>query len=145
MSALRAARERVVLVDSTVWIDLLRRRDTARVAALRDLLAVEAAALSALIYQEVLQGAASAEHFARLCGYFSTLPMLGSAAPIRLHESAAELYARCRWAGVTPRNGYDCLIAQTAIEHGVELLAHDRDFDAIARIESRLRIYRHAA
>lgn len=143
MSALRAAREPVVLVDSTVWIDLLRRREAARVVVLRDLLAADKAALSALIYQEVLQGAASAEHFTRLRGYFSTLPMLVSAAPIRLHESAAKLYARCRWAGVIPRNGYDCLIAQTAIEHGVELLAHDRDFDAIARIEPRLRIYRH--
>jgi len=142
--AWRGARARVVLVDSTVWIDLLRRRETAEVSVLRELLTSDEAALSPLIYQEVLQGAASAGHFVRLRSYFSTLPILGSAAPIRLHEAAAELYARCRWSGITPRNGFDCVIAQTAIDHGVTLLAHDRDFDAIAQVEPRLRIHRHA-
>lgn len=133
----------MILVDSTVWIDLLRQRDSARVAASRDLLTRREAAISFLVYQEVLQGAASPENFLQLRKYFSTLPMLHSGSPIRLHETAAELYARCRWAGVTLRYGFDCLIAQTAIEHDVPLLANDRDFDLIARVEPRLRLYRH--
>lgn len=131
----------MILVDSTVWIDLLRQRDFAQVTALRDLLVGREAAVSLLIYQEVLQGATSPEHFLQLREYFSTLPMLHTDSPLRLHEAAAHLYARCRWAGITPRNGYDCLIAQIAIEHGVPLLANDRDFAALARVEPRLRIY----
>ncbi|MBU6417651.1 MAG: hypothetical protein KJS83_10840, partial [Xanthomonadaceae bacterium] len=74
----------------------------------------------------------------------STLPTLHVASPRRLHEAAAKLYARCRWAGITPRNGHDCVIAQTAIEHEVMLLASDRDFDAIASVEPRLHLYRAA-
>lgn len=131
----------VVLVDSTVWVDLLRRGDTPHTVALRQLLTAGEAALSFLVYQEVLQGASSALHFERLRGYLSTLPILHVESPRRLHEGAARLYARCRWAGITPRNGHDCVIAQTAIEHAVALLAHDRDFDAIARVEPRLRLY----
>ena len=134
----------MVLVDSTVWIDLLRRRVTRQVADLRVLLETREAALSFLVYQEVLQGASTPDHFERLRGYFSTLPTLHVASPRRLHEAAAKLYARCRWAGITPRNGHDCVIAQTAIEHEVMLLANDRDFDAIASVEPRLHLYRAA-
>ncbi|MBU6198737.1 MAG: PIN domain-containing protein [Xanthomonadaceae bacterium] len=131
----------MVLVDSSVWIDLLRGKHGAQIAALHDLVAANAAALSPLIYQEILQGAGSHTHLDALRKYFSTLPMLVGTHPIHTHEAAAELYARCRWAGITPRNGFDCLVAVTAIEHRAELLAHDRDFDAIARVEPRLRLY----
>lgn len=131
----------MVLVDSTAWINLLRQRDSAHVGALRELLVHRSAAISPLIYQEVVQAAASPGHFRQLNGYFSTLPVLQADSPMRLHEVAAQLYARCRWAGITPRNGYDCVIAQTAVEHEVPLLAEDRDFEAIARVEPRLRLF----
>ncbi len=132
----------MILVDSTVWIDLLRQRDSVHVAVLRDLLGRRRAAVSPLIYQEVLQGAASPEHFRQLDGYFSGLPVLHTDSPMRLHAAAARLYARCRWEGLAPRNGHDCVIAQTAIEHGVPLLANDRDFETMADVEPRLRLYR---
>ena len=135
----------MVLVDSSVWIDLLREDNTAQAVALRHLIQVDAAMLAPTIYQEVLQGAKSAVELDELRKYFSTLPLLVAAHPVRLHEAAAELYASCRWAGVTPRNGFDCLVAATAIEHGVDLLADDRDFKAIARVEPRLRLYNRAA
>lgn len=132
----------MVLVDSSVWIALLRNHATPAVAALRDLLDARQAALSPVIYQEILQGAHSATHFATLREYFSVQPLLVPAHPVHSHEEAAHLYARCRWRGVTPRSPVDCIVAQTALEHEVDLLAHDRDFEAIAFVESRLRIYR---
>ena len=49
----------VVLVDSSVWIDLLRDVQTAQTLALRQLLPKGEAALAPVIYQEILQGAAS--------------------------------------------------------------------------------------
>jgi len=131
----------VVLVDSSVWIDLLRDRSTRAVVALRKLLDAGAAALSPVVYQEILQGAASAPHFERLRAYFSTLPFLVPAHPVRSYERAAHLYARCRWLGLTPRSHTDCLIAQTAVDQETALLAHDRDFDMIARAEPRLTLY----
>ncbi|MDE3011033.1 MAG: hypothetical protein KGI67_09110 [Pseudomonadota bacterium] len=51
----------MVLVDSSVWIALLRGSSSAQVIALRALLASESAALAPVIYQEILQGAASAQ------------------------------------------------------------------------------------
>jgi predicted nucleic acid-binding protein len=134
----------VVLVDSSVWIALLRDQRGARPDALRDLIHADAAALAPPIYQEVLQGARTPKHFGVLRDYFSTLPFLVSTHPVRTHEAAADLYARCRWAGVTPRNGYDCLIGAIAIEHDVDLLVDDRDFHAIVRVEPRLRLYKTA-
>ena len=60
----------------------------------------------------------------------------------RTFADAGALYARCRWAGITPRSPHDCLIAQTAIANGVALLYDDRDFELIAGLEPRLRLLR---
>lgn len=43
------------------------------------------------------------------------------------------LLRRLRSTGVTVRGTIDCIIAQTCITAGVELLSTDQDFAAIAR------------
>jgi predicted nucleic acid-binding protein len=128
----------VILVDSTVWIDLLRSKDSAPVGRLRALLLDGEAALAPVIAQEILQGASSPANLERLRTHFLALPMLGYKNDILTHAGAGGLYARCRWAGITPRSPHDCLIAQTAIEHGVPLLHDDRDFERIAEVEPKL-------
>jgi predicted nucleic acid-binding protein len=55
-------------------------------------------------------------------------------------RSAAHLYARCRWAGVTPRSANDCLIATYAIFTGMPLLHRDRNFGLIAGVEPKLML-----
>ena len=47
--------------------------------------------------------------------------------------AAARLYRRLRSRGVTVRGTIDCVIAQTCMAAGVELLTTDQDFAAIAR------------
>jgi predicted nucleic acid-binding protein len=47
---------------------------------------------------------------------------------------AADLYRAARRAGLTVRSGIDCLIAACALRHRFEVLHHDRDYDALARI-----------
>jgi predicted nucleic acid-binding protein len=131
----------VVLVDSAVWIDLLRNQATPQTVILRKLLEDNTAALAPVVYQEILQGAASAERLAKLRKYFSTLPFLLPAHPIKTYEKAAELYAHCRFRGYTPRSPHDCLVARIAIEHNVRLLQDDRDFDTLASIESKLKLF----
>ena len=49
---------------------------------------------------------------------------------------AADLYRASRRAGLTVRSGVDCLIAASAIRHHLEVLHHDRDYDAIAKIST---------
>jgi predicted nucleic acid-binding protein len=66
------------------------------------------------------------------------LPMVIAPDAREAARSAAHLYARCRWAGVTPRSANDCLIATHAIFGGIPLLHRDRDFDLIAGAEPKL-------
>jgi len=56
----------VILVDSTVWIDLLRNCETVPVNRLRKLLDAGEATVAPVIVQELLQGAADAAGFAKL-------------------------------------------------------------------------------
>ena len=132
----------MILVDSGVWIDLLRDVQTPKTLALRELLPRREAALTAVIYQEILQGAATPERFTKLKRYFRTLPFLNPAHPIETWEAAAELYMRCRQRGYTPRSPHDCLVARIALEHRAPLLHDDRDFEVIAEVEPRLKLFR---
>ncbi len=131
----------MVLVDSSVWIDLLRERETRATSALRGLVAADEAALAPVIYQEILQGAASRTAFNRLRAYFRTLPFLLPRHPVETYAASAELYLRCRKRGITPRSPHDCLVAWIAVEHGTALLHDDRDYEGLARAEPDLRFY----
>lgn len=130
----------MILVDSTVWIDLLRNRESIPVSQLRKLLDAGEATVAPVIVQEVLQGAADATGFGKLYKYFGAMPMSGVNNAIELHVYAARLYARARWQGITPRSPHDCLIAATAVEEGVPLLHDDRDFENLAQVESKLKL-----
>ncbi len=132
----------VILVDSSVWIDLLRDVKSPQTNVLRESLAQREAALTSVVYHEILQGAASPERFSKLKRYFRTLPFLNPAHPIETWEAAAELYMRCRQKGYTPRSPNDCLVARIALEHRVSLLHDDRDFELIAEVEPRLKLFR---
>ena len=130
----------MILVDSTVWIDLLRSRETLPVARLRKLLELGEAAASPVIAQEVLQGATNPQSFSKLRRYFMGLPLLGARRTVELHIEAAQLYARARWRAITPRSPHDCLIAVTAIHDEVPLLHDDRDFEHLTTVEPRLKL-----
>ena len=132
----------MVLVDTGVWIDLLRNRDTAATTRLRQLLARGLAAVAPVIVQELLQGASSASSLQALREHFVALPMVLPRSVIGTYAAAGELYARCRWLGVTPRSPLDCLIAELAIENELPLLHDDRDFDRIAGVEPKLILMR---
>jgi predicted nucleic acid-binding protein len=128
-----------MLVDSSVWIAYLRGDSLIEVELLTTALERgESIWLAPPILQEVLQGADSPERFKRWDRVLGELPMVIAPDVREAARSAAYLYARCRWAGVTPRSANDCLIATHAIFGGVPLLHHDRDFDLIAGVEPKL-------
>jgi len=130
----------VILVDSTVWIDLLRNCETVPVSRLRKLLDAGEATVAPVIVQELLQGAADAAGFAKLHKYFKAMPLSGAQNSLELHVSAGRLYARARWQGVTPRSPHDCLIAVTAVHARIPLLHDDRDFEHLAVVEPKLHL-----
>jgi hypothetical protein len=110
------------------------------VSTLRRLLAEGQAVTAPVIVQEILLGASSPASLKRLREHFLSLPMVEPVAGGLTHANAAELYARSRWHGITPRSPHDCLIAQLAIEHELPLLHDDRDFDELAKVDARLRL-----
>jgi len=133
----------VVLVDTTVWIDLLRARTTPAVARLRALIEAEEAALAPVVMQEILQGARDERAFRKLAAEFGRLPMLGLGDPLALARAAARLYARARWLGMTPRSPHDCLIAAIAVAERAPLLADDVDFERLREVETQLVLVPH--
>ncbi len=130
----------MILVDSTVWIDLLRNCETVPVNRLRKLLDAGEATVAPVIVQELLQGAADAAGFAKLQAYFTAIPWSGAENSLELHVAAGRLYARARWQGVTPRSPHDCLIAVTAVHERLPLLHDDRDFERLAVVEPKLHL-----
>jgi predicted nucleic acid-binding protein len=132
-----------VLVDSSVWIAYLRGDTLAEVELLSEALQQGAPVwLAPPILQEVLQGADSPDRFARWNRVLGELPIVIAPDAKEAARSAALLYARCRWAGITPRSANHCLIAMHGILSRMPLLHRDRDFDLIAGVEPKLVLVR---
>lgn len=133
----------MVLVDTSVIIDLLKNQKNAKVELLEDLIDKRVPwGISDHIYQEILQGSRDAKEFEKLKDYFDTIPSYSLKFGKTSFERAARLHLRCRKSGVTVRSTVDLLIAQTAIENEVPLLHHDSDFDHIGKAVPELRIYK---
>jgi len=131
----------VLLVDSSVWIDFLAGRTSKAVKYFREQLeARETFALTELIYLEVLQGVREPDTAKKVSTYLRGQLLLAPRRGLQTYDAAADLYRRCRIAGVTVRSTIDCLIAQIAVEYGAVLLHSDRDYEHIARVEPRLRL-----
>lgn len=130
------------LVDTSVWIDLLRQRDNTPVRILRFLLQNQLAfGITSTIYQEILQGARHEQDYQRLRDDFATQRFYHPQDPVRSYAQAARLYFECRQHGITIRSTIDCLIAQIAIEHDLILLHNDKDFTRLAQVEPTLELY----
>jgi len=129
----------VILVDTSVWIDWLRGGKGEKAALLDRLLDEEDVALAPVVLQELLQGARGATELAELRASFDGLAVL--LPTVKTYADAGSLFARCRWAGITPRSPHDCLIAQLAVEHGVPLLQDDKDFGLLAQVEPKLVLW----
>ena len=64
------------------------------------------------------------------------MTMLESPLRPEVFLQAADLYRSAHRAGHTVRSGVDCVIAACAIRHHAEVLHHDRDYDALAKVSS---------
>lgn len=121
------------LVDTSVWIDFIRGKPTSAVNSLCSIFEHgQTVGICPVIYQEILQGSDSEQRFDQFKRYFSKLPFFYPKQALESYGQAASIYFRCRRKGITVRSTIDCLIAQTAIEHGLVLLHSDLDFERIA-------------
>jgi predicted nucleic acid-binding protein len=130
----------MLLLDSSVWIDIHRARATAATRYVEAREESEEIATTGIVFQEVLQGIrAESEYEYMREVLWSTLIL--HPRELSTYEVAAQLHRAARAAGFTIRKPNDCLIAALALEHGALLVHNDRDFFALAQVEPALMIF----
>lgn len=121
----------MTLVDTSVWIEVFRKPARVRLDHLIDF---DDVVTCLPVVQEVLQGFRDERAFLVAREAMHALPIVESPLRQTVVDEAVDLYRAARRAGLTVRSGVDCLIAVCAIRHGLAVLHHDRDFDALARV-----------
>jgi len=120
----------MLLVDTSVWIDLFAGRHTKNTdllfAAIDD---SQDLCTCGFVTTEVLQGIRSDKEYERVKAILSGLIYLPVTKEIFLKASV--IYRRIRKAGKTIRSPMDCMIAAICLEHEISLLHNDRDYDTI--------------
>ena len=131
----------MLLLDASVWIDLLRGHDNGSVRYAMQREAFEELALTPMTYLEVLQGARSESELGRMACLLQAFVLLEPVAGLGTYQRAALMYMNARRSGITIRTAVDCLVAAVAIEHDAVLVHNDRDFLALQKVDSRLQLY----
>jgi len=122
----------MIIVDTSVWVEVLRDRTGEVVQLFRQKVSGEVYLLTRFTQLELLQGARDEYEWQRLEDYLST--QLYAEATAETWSEAARIYYELRRTGITINSPIDCCIAQIAIENHALLLHRDHDFERIAKI-----------
>lgn len=123
----------MILVDTSIWIELFRARRPLDLEALVDF---DEVVTCLPVIQEVLQGFRAEGAYRRARTAMFSLPVLESPLGEDVFSTAVELYRSARRAGLTVRSSVDCLIAACAIRADIEVLHRDRDYAALAEVSA---------
>jgi predicted nucleic acid-binding protein len=124
---------RLILADSSAWIEYLRATESDTDRRLDDLLRDRArVATTDVVLMEVLGGARDKAHHRELQRLLYAREYLRTAGPSDF-EAGAQIYRTCRKGGDTIRRLTDCVIAAVAMRCKAAVLSKDRDFTAISR------------
>jgi predicted nucleic acid-binding protein len=122
------------LVDTSAWIEWLRATGSPVDCQLtRALGRGDELTITGVVLQEVLQGCRDERHAREVTRLLGTCAAIEPVHP-ETYEHAADLFRRCRRTGRSVRGTVDCLVAAVAIEHGLAVLAHDRDFETLRAV-----------
>ncbi len=123
----------MILVDSTVWIEYLRRGEHP-VCEVFDALLEEGhqLCLTGLVLTEVLQGIRGPAQFRKVQRFLAPFPRIEVTEED--HILAAELYRSARKQGFTPRSTLDCVLAAICLQREFPILHCDRDFEHLAKL-----------
>ena len=120
-----------VLVDTSAWVDFLNGFPSPAADALDDLLrGDDDACTCGIVVAEVFQGLRRSRGREAMRRSFEDMIFLEPSGS-RLYFRAADLFRGLRERGTTVRSTVDCIVAAIAEGAGCELLARDRDMDAI--------------
>ena len=122
----------MILIDTSVWVEVLRDKSGRIVNVFRERVGEEIIAFSRFTQLELLQGAKNELEWQQLDNYLSTQYYFETTEDT--WRDAARIYYELRKSGITINSPIDCCIAQLAIEVQVLLLHRDKDFEKIATI-----------
>ena len=122
----------MVIVDSSVWIDMFRKRETPQTISFYRLVGSESMGLGDLVLYEVLRGVTSPERIEKVKSYllkFTVFTMGGRDMVLQAIHNAHSLRAKGFQPGTV-----DCLIATLSIVTGSRLLTSDHHFQPFVDI-----------
>ena len=123
----------MILVDTSVWMDLFSGQDTPHVLKLESLIEnQEDLCTCGVIMTEVLQGICNDQEYSKTQFILSGLIYLPMNQSIFI--KSAKIYRELRKKGITIRKPIDCMIASVCLDHEAQLLHNDRDFKFIANL-----------
>jgi hypothetical protein len=123
----------VILVDTSVWIEVFRARRPLDIETIVDF---DDVATCLPVIQEVLQGFRDEAAYRRARESMLSLPIVESPLAEDVFVQAVDLYRSARRGGVTVRSSVDCLIAACAIRHDLEVLHRDRDYAGLSSVSA---------
>jgi predicted nucleic acid-binding protein len=123
----------VILVDTSIWIEVFRAR---RPFDLEETVDLDDVVTCLPIVQEVLQGFREESAYRTARDSMLSFPTVESPLSSDVFLDAVGLYRAARRGGRTVRSSVDCLIAACAIRHDLEVLHRDRDFAALSQISA---------
>jgi predicted nucleic acid-binding protein len=123
----------LLLVDTSVWIEVFKRPPGLELPALADL---DEIVTCLPIVQEVLQGFRQESAFQVARDAMLSFPLVEAPMTASLFLDAVALYRSARRQSITVRSSVDCLIATCALRHDLEVLHRDRDFTALAEVSA---------
>ena len=126
----------MILVDTSVWIEILRGRAGEQFAAA---IAGDEVVTCLPVMQEVLQGIDDEAAYHVALAAFTDIRILENPLTRTVFDEAIQLYREARRAAITIRSSVDCLIASCALRNDAAVLHKDRDFTHLARV-SPLRV-----
>ena len=120
----------MVLVDTSVWVDVFRDTTGDEGNALKAVIGEDDIVLTRFNQLELLQGAREEREWSLLISYLDNQEYLEARA--ETWRNAARIFFELRRRGRTVRSPIDCCIAQLALEHDALVVHRDRDFETIA-------------
>lgn len=124
----------MVLVDTSIWVDVFRDATGIERNALQAALGEDNVVLTRFNQLELLQGAREEREWTLLVSYLENQEYLETHSDT--WRNAARIYFELRRRGRTVRSPIDCCIAQLALEHDALLVHRDRDFETIADVRA---------
>jgi predicted nucleic acid-binding protein len=123
----------MLLIDTSVWINLFRDKSGVVKTRLQNYLGNKSYSLPVFTQMELLQGCKNETEWQKLNQYLAVQSYI-----IPNYETiwveTARLYFELRRKGITVRSNIDCAIAICAIQDNLTLYHCEGDFEQIARV-----------